>query len=186
LLSGARVLNRLPLGPAPQSPARERVTKALIGGANILNRKHNWSGSAARLDAACQEGRSEFRRDHNLLSQNCARTVVVDPSWVYCLSESSFPKLLILGTSARSEWRSWSRSILFVISRSPVQFRRVAPEISAPSNSRLASSALPRNQHFKGSDDRPLPATAAPRGEPACGFAGIGDAAVFLARLLTV
>ena len=127
MLSGARVLNRLPLGPAPQSPARERVTKALIGGANILNRKHNWSGSAARLDAACQEGRSEFRRDHNLLSQNCARTVVVDPSWVYCLSESSFPKLLILGTSARSEWRSWSRSILFVISRSPVQFRRAAP-----------------------------------------------------------
>jgi hypothetical protein len=49
------------------------------------------------------------------LCGNCAKTPSVWGVGSCCLSESSFPKLLILGTSVWSEWTDWSRRIFFVI-----------------------------------------------------------------------
>ncbi len=61
------------------------------------------------------------------LCQNCDKTLSV---WTFrgCYpSESRFPKVLKSCTSVKNGWSFWSQRRFFVISRSPVQSRRVAP-----------------------------------------------------------
>jgi hypothetical protein len=72
---------------------------------------------------------------------SCVKTVprpdLIHPAGVALERKSSFPILLITCTSVWSSWRPWSRRSYFVISRSPVRSRRVAPSIWSEINQLL-------------------------------------------------
>jgi hypothetical protein len=105
----------------------------------MISKKLEQAGTAAAREAApaathvnedCPrlKNRTPCGPAHSIhLCQNCAKTPSFSVARSCCLSESSFPKLLISGSSVWSEWSAWSPTIFFVISRSPVRSRRVAP-----------------------------------------------------------